>query len=59
MLEIPGFKSLRKIPWKDLDPGMIVVGGVKVNNGTPNPKPQTPNPKPQTPNPKPRINSDL
>ena len=35
MLEIPGFKSLRKIPWKDLDPGMIVVGGVKVNNGLP------------------------
>jgi len=35
MLEIPGFKSLRKILWKDLDPGMIVIGGVKVNNGLP------------------------
>jgi hypothetical protein len=33
MLDIPGFKSLRKVLWKDLDPGMIVVGGVKVNNG--------------------------
>ncbi len=35
MLEIPGFKSLRKVLWKDLDSGMIVVGGVKVNNGLP------------------------
>ncbi len=35
MLEIPGFKALRKILWKDLDPGMIVVGGIKVNNGLP------------------------
>ncbi|MBP7281726.1 MAG: VWA domain-containing protein [Leptospiraceae bacterium] len=35
MLEIPGFKSLRKILWKNLDPGMIVIGGVKVNNGLP------------------------
>lgn len=35
MLDIPGFKSLRKVLWKDLDPGMIVVGGVKVNNGLP------------------------
>lgn len=35
MLEIPGFKNLRKVFWKDLEPGMIVVGGIKVNNGLP------------------------
>lgn len=35
MLEIPGFKCLRKVLWKDLDSGMIVIGGIKVNNGLP------------------------
>ncbi|MDX1959827.1 MAG: hypothetical protein SFU98_14745 [Leptospiraceae bacterium] len=35
MLEIPGFQSLKKILWKDISSGMILVGGVSVNNGLP------------------------
>jgi hypothetical protein len=35
VLELPGFKGLRKIPWKNISPGMIVISGVSVNNTTP------------------------
>jgi len=35
VLELPGFKGLRKIPWKYISPGMIVISGIKVNNTTP------------------------
>ncbi len=35
MLELPGFKGLRKIPWKNISSGMIVISGVRVNNTTP------------------------
>ncbi len=35
MLELPGFRGLRKIPWKQISPGMIIISGVKVNNTTP------------------------
>lgn len=30
MLELKGFKGMKKIPWKDLEPGMIYLGGIKV-----------------------------
>jgi len=35
VLELPGFKGLRKIPWKNISSGMIVISGVRVNNTTP------------------------
>jgi len=35
MLRIPGFHSLKKILWKDISQGMILIGGIKINNGLP------------------------
>ena len=35
MLDIPGFKNIRKILWKEIAPGMVVIGGVQVNNALP------------------------
>lgn len=35
MLEIPGLKGIKKILWKDISPGMVIVGGLKINNGFP------------------------
>ena len=35
MLELPGFKGLKKILWKNISPGMIIISGAKVNNTTP------------------------
>jgi hypothetical protein len=35
VLELPGFKGLRKISWKNISSGMIVISGVRVNNTTP------------------------
>lgn len=35
MLELPGFLGLKKILWKNISPGMIIISGAKVNNTTP------------------------
>ncbi len=35
MLSIPGFVGLKKIFWKDIEPGMIILGGIKINGTTP------------------------
>jgi hypothetical protein len=35
MLDIPGFKNIKKILWKEIAPGMVVIGGVQVNNALP------------------------
>jgi hypothetical protein len=35
VLELPGFKGLKKILWRNISPGMIVISGAKVNNTTP------------------------
>ena len=35
MLEIPGFKGVKKIYWKDISVGMIIVDGIKINGSVP------------------------
>ena len=35
MLELPGFLGLKKILWKNISPGMIIISGAKLNNTTP------------------------
>ena len=35
MLEIEGIRKIEKIKWKDLSPGMIFVGGVRINDVIP------------------------
>ena len=35
MLTIPGLLGLKKILWKDIEPGMIVISGLRVNNTIP------------------------
>jgi hypothetical protein len=34
MLSIPGFDGLKRILWKDIEPGMIIIGGLKINGTT-------------------------
>ncbi|MCB1177275.1 MAG: hypothetical protein KDK36_06830, partial [Leptospiraceae bacterium] len=35
MLSIPGFGGIKKILWKDIEPGEIILAGANVNNGPP------------------------
>lgn len=35
MFNIEELKRLRKLPWKELEPGMVYLGGIQINNGTP------------------------
>ncbi|TGL59389.1 VWA domain-containing protein [Leptospira ognonensis] len=35
MLEIPGLNGIKKILWKNISSGMVIIGGLKINNGFP------------------------
>lgn len=35
MLEPAGFQEVKKILWKDIEPGMIILSGLTINNTTP------------------------
>lgn len=35
MIDIPGFSGLKKIQWKNLEPGMIIIAGAKINDTVP------------------------
>jgi hypothetical protein len=35
MLEIPSLGGIKKIYWKDIEPGLVILAGINVNNGLP------------------------